>query len=88
MDTIKIILILICVLILWVLNFYLRQMIGRKSNRISVRLKYRARQDSRITYHNKHLTDRDTPSLWEGGSDDPGICRKAKRKRRKGAYEE
>lgn len=88
MDTIKILLILLCVLVIWILSFYLRQWIGRKSNRISLRLKYRAKQDPLIEYHNRHLTDKDAPSLWEGGSDDPGICRKAKRKKRKGVYEE
>ncbi len=86
MDTIKILLILLCVLIIWVLSFYLKQWIGRKSNRISVRLKYRATQDNPAKYHNRHLTDGDNLSLWEGGSDDSGICRKAKRKKRKGAY--
>lgn len=88
MGTIKILLILSCVLVIWVLSFYLRQWIGRKSNRISARLKYRAKQDISTKYHNRHLTDMDNPSLWEGGSDDSGICRKAKRKKRKGAYGE
>lgn len=88
MDTIKILIILSCVLAIWVLSFYLRQWIGKKSNHISVRLKYRARHNAPIKYHNRHLTDGDTPSLWEGGSNDPGICRKVKRKKRKGAYEE
>ena len=88
METIKILLILLCVLVIWVLSFNLRQLIGRKSNRISRRLKYRSTQAEHVEYHNRHLTDGNNPSLWEGGSDDLGICSKAKRKKRKGAYGE
>lgn len=88
MDTIRILLILLCVLVIWVLSFFLRQWIGRKSNRISRRFKYRSTQAEPVKYHNRHLTDGDTPSLWEGGSDDLGICRKARRRKRKGVYGE
>lgn len=86
MDTTNILIILLCMLVIWVLSFYVRQQIGRKSNHISIRLKYRARHENRAKYHNRHMTDSDTPSLWKGGSDDSGICRKVKRKKRKGAY--
>ena len=86
MENLKLFLILLCVLAVWVMKLRLMPEGRRRSKRTSSRVKYRSLQDTSVNYHNKHFIEGESSLYWRGGSADPNICQKVRRKRRESAY--
>lgn len=76
METLKIVVILLCLLIAWVMGSCIENAFLRKKRDTHSKIVRETRKEGHMVDHNKRLTNADSSSFWKGGVDDAGIVKK------------
>lgn len=85
MESLKILVILLCIMICWFLSFFIIPWARQYSRNPFVKQKNRVRQVNGRPYHNTNMTHISSSSLWEGRGDDLAIQKKMHRQKRRGS---
>lgn len=85
MESLKILVILLCITICWYLSFFIIPWARQYSRSPFAKQKNSAKQVNGRPYHNTNMTHISSSSLWKGRGDDLGIQKKVHRKKRGGS---